>query len=128
LSNYDGLLITLLQGLDHTYSINLSNEIGELLDPRTGKRQSTLNYHYYFTPKHYIGMNIEESDTTNYVKIYRVPWDSFKAYYRGRPVEDKDKRLNTADIKSLSIMIASGFGKQKGNFSLYLQSIAAYKL
>lgn len=73
-------------------------------------------------------MNIEESDTTNYVKIYRVPWDSFKAYYRGRPVEDKDKRLNTADIKSLSIMIASGFGKQKGNFSLYLQSIAAYKL
>lgn len=53
-----------------------------------------------------------------------LPWTAFKATYRGRPKDDAEP-LKLESIKRVSFMMRSFFGKQEGDFSLDVESIAA---
>lgn len=56
---------------------------------------------------------------------FKASWEDFKAFYRGRPV-DEEKKLDAGKIKRFSIMIRSFFQEQQdGDFSVSLISISA---
>jgi len=148
LSNFEGLYVIILKGDGKTYSLNLKDHVGEVLDYKTSKRVSTIEYKYTFTPKENICQEIPEygGDAIDFISLTPmfIPFYDFIPYYRGRPVvgeTDRDKNIdsetyaplavkatpiNLRNIRSLSIMCASSFGKQSGCFSLTLESISAY--
>ena len=95
-------------GLNYRYSLNLKMERG---DP-SSVTQSTVEYKYEFK-------------STSASVTHRIPWSDFVPFYRGRPKTDAPP-LNPASLNALSIMCASGFDTQKGNFVLILESIATF--
>ncbi|KAK6337630.1 hypothetical protein TWF730_003025 [Orbilia blumenaviensis] len=58
------------------------------------------------------------------ITIY-VPWHAFHPFYRGKK-KPEDDQLDKTDIKRLSIMCRSMFGKQFGHFSLGVKSISTF--
>ncbi|KAI9291227.1 NADH:ubiquinone oxidoreductase complex I intermediate-associated protein 30 [Neoconidiobolus thromboides FSU 785] len=138
LSDYDGLLIETLAGDGKRYSINLKNDIGDIIDQSSGKRESTIEYNYYFTPEvrgyHEVNMLGGDSNLNPPVNnLFYAKFEDFVPYYRGRPITDgiingkKVPSLDPKKIQALSVMVASNFGKQKGNFYLGIESICAFK-
>ncbi|KAK2013897.1 complex I intermediate-associated protein 30 [Colletotrichum eremochloae] len=108
LSQYDGLVINILQSDSKKYTLTIKDEI---LPPREdGRDQSTISWEYDFIPK------------AGEVKIL---WDDLKPTYRGRPKTDA-KPLNLSNIKRISFMMRSFFGTQEGGFSLTIAHLAAF--
>jgi hypothetical protein len=100
LSEYQGLIVRIQQGDEKIYSINLKNP------------DSDIEYRYSFSSQ-------QNPQTLT------VPWTKFIATYRGRDMPNAPK-LDSCSITSLSIMCASYFDKQRGDFSLILDAILAY--
>ncbi|KAI9782404.1 MAG: hypothetical protein M1816_001902 [Peltula sp. TS41687] len=149
LTGYDGIEIDVVNADDKTYTFTITNS---LLPPdeSTGREQSTLIYEYDFNTTSTTaaaaagddktkekkltsnadantaddGEDKDKDKTTTSTKIY-IPWDKLKATYRGREQPDAPG-LNLKDVKRLSLMIRSFFGKQQGDFSLSIRSIAAF--
>ncbi|KAJ9086587.1 hypothetical protein DSO57_1002309 [Entomophthora muscae] len=142
LSSYDGLSLSILKGDGNAYCLNLYNTIGEVVDPETGKRESVIEFKYSFTPDPSFNSEVAQlggdSDNLARSQVY-IPFKDFLPYYRGRLVDaeimlardpsfsSKSLILDSSNIKALSMMCQSGFGKQSGSFSLFLESIFAYK-
>ncbi|KAK9899520.1 NADH:ubiquinone oxidoreductase complex I intermediate-associated protein 30 [Cystobasidium minutum MCA 4210] len=68
-----------------------------------------------------------QSATSGRNKIFKATWDQFVPTYRGRPIPKHEaKPFNPADIKEISIMCRSNFGKQSGDFNLFIADITAF--
>ncbi|KAG8792929.1 hypothetical protein FRC12_004445 [Ceratobasidium sp. 428] len=65
-----------------------------------------------------------EATFTNSQSSFDLPFDAFKATYRGRPVEPAPV-LDTTNVFDVSVMCRSGFGAQAGEFELGILSIEA---
>ncbi|CCF43335.1 complex I intermediate-associated protein 30 [Colletotrichum higginsianum] len=108
LSQFDGLVLKVLQSDSKKYTLTIKDEI---LPPREdGRDQSTISWEYDFVPG------------TGEVKI---SWDDFKPTYRGRPKPDAEL-LDVSNIKRISFMMRSFFGTQEGDFSLTVAYLAAF--
>lgn len=68
----------------------------------------------------------EKNDNKGGEKVF-VPWKEFKATYRGKPKDDAGG-LKTENVRRIGFMMRSYFGKQKGDFSVELKSLAARKI
>lgn len=99
-TEYQGLVIKIEKGDQKAYSLNLKNP------------DTDIEYRYSF-----------QSQRNPVTMI--VPWDKFIATYRGRELPNQPK-LDAGNISSASIMCASYFDKQKGDFELVLDVILAY--
>ncbi|EOR04146.1 hypothetical protein J056_002224 [Wallemia ichthyophaga EXF-994] len=114
LSNDDGLVLDIID-VDttgpHTFTLNLKNtQAGYRND---GRRQSSLVYESDFT-----------AEKAGRVKM---PWDSFKATYRGKRVHDAAP-LDTAHITELSFMCRSMFQQvPDGPFHIKVGALQAYR-
>lgn len=142
LSSYDGLLLSVIKGDGKLYCLNLYDSIGEVVDQRTGKRESVIEFKYNFTPQVAFDSEVAElggdSSTFAHSQIF-IPFKDFLPYYRGRLVDAetmtardpsfaiKSLTLDTSRIKALSLMCQSNFGTQSGPFSLFLESLHAFK-
>ncbi|KZL64708.1 complex i intermediate-associated protein 30 [Colletotrichum incanum] len=108
LSQYDGLVIKVLQSDSKKYTLTIKDEI---LPPREdGRDQSTISWEYDF---------VSEAGEI------KIPWDNLKPTYRGRPKTDA-KPLDVSNIKRISFMMRSFFGTQEGDFSLTIAHMAAF--
>ena len=84
-----------------------------------GREQSSVSWEYDFeTPM--TGMELKDG-----LKV-RIPWNAFKATYRGREKKDAAP-LKTKEIKRFSLMMRSFFEKQDGEFDIVLASISAVR-
>lgn len=88
-----------------------------------GRRESTTSYEYTFDAR---SATTEKDISVNGLVSLNIPFREFKATYRGRPQPDA-KSLNPAEIKEISIMCRSDFGKQSGHYELIVQSIGAVR-
>ncbi|KAK1672904.1 complex I intermediate-associated protein 30 [Colletotrichum godetiae] len=108
LSQYDGLAIKVLKSDSKKYTVTIKDEI---LPPREdGRDQSTISWEFDFVPE---------------AGEVKIPWDQFKATYRGRDKPDA-KPLDIANIKRISFMMRSFFGTQSGDFSFTVGYLAAF--
>lgn len=99
-AEYKGLLVRIESGDGKKYSINLKNP------------DRDIEYRYSF------------QSLLNPVTLV-IPWSDFIATYRGRDMPSSPK-LDPSSISSLSIMCASYFDKQRGDFELVLDAILAF--
>ncbi|KAI9140396.1 complex I intermediate-associated protein 30-domain-containing protein [Paraphysoderma sedebokerense] len=138
LKSYSGISISTENGDNKVYSINLKTEIPK--KRKNGRNESLLEWKYLFP-----GLSGKQTVT--------VRWNQFIPYYRGRPVKGdqggsahtgKDRTenpdfprrtfqaddlvLKPEEVKTISIMCASLFGKQNGTFSIDIASIDAIRL
>ncbi|KAL1625283.1 hypothetical protein SLS54_003371 [Diplodia seriata] len=117
IDGYDGIQIEIAKSDTTKYTFNIKNELLPP-DPDTGREQSTISYEYDFVAP--------SPNTTAASSTIFIPWDQFKATYRGR--EDPDAPpVNLTDVKRFGVMTRSFFGNQEGNFSLSLKSISAVR-
>ncbi|OMP88368.1 hypothetical protein BK809_0003125, partial [Diplodia seriata] len=117
IDGYDGIQIEIAKSDTTKYTLNIKNELLPP-DPDTGREQSTISYEYDFVAP--------SPNTTAASSTIFIPWDQFKATYRGR--EDPDAPpVNLTDVKRFGVMTRSFFGNQEGNFSLSLKSISAVR-
>nr|ODN93267.1 hypothetical protein L203_00538 [Cryptococcus depauperatus CBS 7841] len=61
---------------------------------------------------------------------FYLPWNDFKATYRGREINPEEPRwapLDTSSIYEVSLMCRSNFGKQEGDFGLIITGISAWE-
>ncbi|KAL1644677.1 hypothetical protein SLS58_004138 [Diplodia intermedia] len=124
IDGYDGIQIEIAKSDTTKYTFNIKNELLPP-DPDTGREQATISYEYDFVAPS-LNMTAESLNTTAESSTVFIPWDQFKATYRGR--EDPDAPpVNLTDIKRFSVMTRSFFGNQDGNFSLSLKSISAVR-
>ncbi|OJD38764.1 cia30 family protein [Diplodia corticola] len=115
IDGYDGIQIEIAESDAKKYTFNIKNELLPP-DPDTGREQSTISYEYDFVAP--------PTNMTGATSTVFVPWEDFKATYRGR--EDPDAPpIDLTDIKRFSVMTRSFFGNQEGNFSLSIKSISA---
>ncbi|KAG9301160.1 hypothetical protein G9A89_012543 [Geosiphon pyriformis] len=110
---YTGLTITTRKSDGKTYALNLYTS--DRTTRPDGRLESGVEYKYLFTAP------ADDEEHTFYAK-----WDEFIPYYRGRP-DQKGKKINPGNIKAFSLMLASLFGKQKGDFSIEFVSIVAIR-
>lgn len=114
-----------------------------LLPPSTqdGREQATISWEYDFsvsdavltpitsTPTPITSAANEKSSPSASARsrIY-IPFTDLAPTYRGKPLSrSKVQPLARGSIKRYSLMNRSFFGTQSGSFSLYVQSIAAYR-
>ena len=62
---------------------------------------------------------------TNQSSEFEIPWPKFVPFFRGREQTDAPP-LDPYNIQSMSIMCASGFDTQKGDYALTVESISVY--
>ena len=131
LSGYEGILVTVAAPDGDTaadgkrYVLTLKNELKPRRDD--GRERSSLTYEAEFVA----------DDTGD----YKLPWDAFKATYRGREKPDADP-LDLKNIKRVGLMLrryvcvgcvdvcankCSFFDHQDGDFKLSMHAIAAYR-
>ncbi|EKG19565.1 Galactose-binding domain-like protein [Macrophomina phaseolina MS6] len=114
---YDGIQLEITKSDSKRYTFNIKNELLPP-DPNTGREQSTISYEHDFVAP--------SPNATGEASTVFIPWDGFKATYRGR--EDPDAPpVNLTDIKRFNIMMRSFFGDQEGDFSLSIKSITAVR-
>ncbi|KAK8859553.1 NADH:ubiquinone oxidoreductase complex I intermediate-associated protein 30, partial [Apiospora arundinis] len=95
----EGLLVSVAVADGKVYTLNLKDIMP------AGDRKTTLLYE------------------TNSTDVF-LPWANFTSTYEGRTQPDA-KPLNISSIKTMSLMMRSYFGKQEGEFTLTVKSIAA---
>ncbi|KPM42592.1 hypothetical protein AK830_g4021 [Neonectria ditissima] len=112
LSGYAGLVLALGGGASgHRYTLTLKDAIPG--DRGDGRDQAGLSWETDFEAPR------EGGDVP-------LPWDKFRATYRGRDKEDAEP-LDLTSIKRVSLMMRSFFGKQDGDFELVIHAIEAKK-
>ncbi len=79
---------------DKTYTLTLADTLLPP-DPNTGRDQATTSYEYDF--------KVTNKDRGHETEHIFVPWDAFRATYRGRDVAAPP--LNTASVKRISLLI-----------------------
>lgn len=110
LSLYDGLELVLGPSDGKTYTLTLKNEV--LPKQPDGRDRSSVSWEFDFKGPKAGG------------KIF-VPWNAFRATYRGRDVTGE--KLDLKGIKRFGIMVRSFFGRQEGSFELGIFAIAAVR-
>ncbi|KAK0385182.1 hypothetical protein NLU13_7660 [Sarocladium strictum] len=114
LSEAVGLCISVCKSDGKRYLLTLKDEIPGQRDD--GREMSGITWEADFTA--------DESTETSQAKEVFLPWNAFKATYRGRSKDDA-KPLNLKSIKRVSFMMRSFFDEQKGDFSIDIASVAA---
>ncbi|KAH1980983.1 hypothetical protein KXV92_002085 [Aspergillus fumigatus] len=108
LSDADGLELDVAGSDGKVYTLVVKDR---LLPTRAdGREQSTISWEYDF-------QTVERA-------IVRVRWEDLRASYRGRKVDAEP--LDLRNVKRISIMVRSFFGRQEGDFLLDVASIAAF--
>ncbi|PKX96416.1 CIA30 family protein [Aspergillus novofumigatus IBT 16806] len=108
LSDADGLELGIAGSDGKMYTLVLKDR---LLPKRAdGREQSTISWEYDFR--------------TAGKAIVRVRWVDLRATYRGREADAEP--LDLRNVKRISIMVRSFFGRQEGEFLLDIASIAAF--
>ncbi|KXS21108.1 NADH:ubiquinone oxidoreductase complex I intermediate-associated protein 30 [Gonapodya prolifera JEL478] len=110
-SAYDGFVLWVGKNDGKKYAFNVK----DVLPPvEAGVReQSTLSWEFFFVPPLEGGAVV-------------VEWSQLVPTYRGR-VQTDPPPLDKKSIKRFSIMARSFFDQQSGEFSLVINSIAAFK-
>ncbi|GFF26005.1 uncharacterized protein C9E9.15 [Aspergillus lentulus] len=109
LSDTDGLDLDIAGSDGKVYTIVLKDRL--LPNRPDGREQSTISWEYEFR--------------TAERAIVRVRWGDLRATYRGREVNAEP--LDLRNVKRISIMVRSFFGRQEGDFVLDMASIAAFR-
>ncbi|KAH6900549.1 complex I intermediate-associated protein 30-domain-containing protein, partial [Thelonectria olida] len=110
LSAYHGLTLSLGAGASaHKFTLTLKDAIPQ--DRGDGRDQAGVSWETDFEAPAEGG-------------CVDVPWNKFRATYRGRDLEDP-KPLDLKAIKRVSFMMRSFFGSQDGDFKLVLHAIEA---
>ncbi|KAJ0425423.1 complex I intermediate-associated protein 30-domain-containing protein [Aspergillus carlsbadensis] len=126
LSDYDGIVLRVRPGAGARSDINDGKGIKYTLLLKDnipnkrpdGREQSAVCWEVDFHAK-----SPASSDGTHYFK-----WSDFRATYRGRDCPDHlKKKLDTGGIKRVGFMVRSFFDEQSGDFSLDIESLAAYQ-
>lgn len=123
LSAWDGIEIDISKSDGKVYTLIFKDEV--LADKREdGREKAGINWEVDIEMA---GNRISaEKDENSEAKKVFVPWNEFKATYRGKPKDDTEG-LKTASIRRVGLMMRSYFGRQEGDFSLDLKSLAARK-
>ncbi|ORY67800.1 complex I intermediate-associated protein 30-domain-containing protein, partial [Pseudomassariella vexata] len=108
LADWDGLLLSVSLSDGMKYTLTLKDVLP------ADDSASSLLYETNFTVP------------SGGAEAVQLPWTDFVATLRGT-TQTGAKALDTSSVKRLSIMMRSYFGEQQGDFSLTLDSIAAYK-
>ncbi|CAG8949301.1 hypothetical protein HYFRA_00004926 [Hymenoscyphus fraxineus] len=109
LSAFSGLVLDIAKSDGMQYTLTLKDEL--LPQSPDGREQSSVNWEYDFKAQK-DGQKIS------------LGWHDLKATYRGREKVDA-KPLDLKNVKRISLLTRSFFGKQEGDFSLSIVSIAA---
>ncbi|MCJ1299781.1 hypothetical protein MMC08_002574 [Hypocenomyce scalaris] len=108
---FDGIELELAGGDGKVYTLILKDELEG--DRGDGRIKSGINWEYEFKV------------VKGAMRVW-IPWESFKATYRGREKKNPGK-LKTGEIKRVGLMMRSFFGEQEGRFNLVFKSICAIK-
>ncbi|KAI9151900.1 hypothetical protein HJFPF1_09113 [Paramyrothecium foliicola] len=120
LSAYHGLIISIAKpasdakannGSSKRYAVTIKDDLPKRRPD--GRERAGLSWEADFT----WGPDDDSQD------IF-LPWDQFKATYRGRDKPDAEP-LNLTGIKRIGLMMRSFFGEQDGDFQIDLQAIRA---
>ena len=106
---YSGIDLAIKDSDGKRYSLNLKMDPSKRLPG--GGMESAIEYKFYF-------------ESVSGPKVYSIAWDEFHPSFRGRDQPDAPP-LDPSRILYMSIMCASNFDMQKGDFSLELESIVA---
>ena len=99
LSSYDGLELEVAKADNMTYTFIVKDEVPD--DKRDdGREKSSVNWEYDFKVDDATAYDAD--DAVNASKI-RVPWEKFKATYRGREKKHASP-LQTGEIRRFSLM------------------------
>ncbi|KAF4227777.1 hypothetical protein CNMCM6805_002599 [Aspergillus fumigatiaffinis] len=109
LSDADGLELDIASSDGKVYTLVLKDRL--LPKQPDGREQSTVSWEYEFR--------------TAERAIVRVRWGHLRATYRGREIDAEP--LDLRNVKRISIMVRSFFGRQEGGFSLDIVSIVAFR-
>ena len=116
LSAYDGIQVEVIKGDGKMYTLIVKDELPQS-KREDGREISSVSWEYDFTPP-------QSSIGSRQVTTVWVPWNEFKATYRGREKKDAEP-LKKEQIRRFSLMMRSFFEKQEGDFELVLASISA---
>ncbi|MCJ1252570.1 hypothetical protein MMC24_000376 [Lignoscripta atroalba] len=119
LSAYDGIEIDVVEGDGKMYTLILKDEVPEGKKRDDGREKAGISWEYDFKAS-------EVAKEKGEQQKFRIPWDQFKATYRGREKKDAEP-LKTDGIRRFSLMMRSFFGTQEGDFKVELSSISAVK-
>ncbi|KAL2849082.1 complex I intermediate-associated protein 30-domain-containing protein [Aspergillus pseudodeflectus] len=129
LSDYDGIVLKVRpgggarsaigEGEVKKYTLLLKDSIPEKRPD--GRERSAVCWEVDFRAER--PAHSEGTTSRHYFK-----WSDFRATYRGRDCpDDEKKRLDIAGIKRVGFMVRSFFNEQSGDFSLGIESVAAYR-
>lgn len=112
--------------------LRISNADGMRYVPRSRDRLILITNSYS------LNLKTEESGTSSAVEYkfffdtlmnqsteFEIPWSKFVPFFRGRE-QNNAPALDPSNIQSMSIMCASGFDTQKGDYALTVESISVY--
>ncbi|KAL8964610.1 MAG: hypothetical protein Q9183_004337 [Haloplaca sp. 2 TL-2023] len=120
LSRFDGIEVDVEAGDGKTYTLILKDELPES-QRDDGRERAGVNWEAEFKASS-SGANSEGAEASS-LKVW-LPWDSFKATYRGKDKKDAGE-LKTGEIRRIGFMMRSYFGTQHGDFKLKLRSLSA---
>ncbi|KAH7312235.1 complex I intermediate-associated protein 30-domain-containing protein [Stachybotrys elegans] len=117
LSDYDGILVSVVDADDKRYAITLKDQLPRGRRP-DGREKAAVSWEADFTAKH------ADGDMTGAPVQIFLPWSAFKPTYRGRD-KGNVKPLDLTSIKRVGLMMRSFFGQQDGDFSIDIHAVAA---
>ncbi|KAI4155898.1 MAG: hypothetical protein LQ340_000678 [Diploschistes diacapsis] len=121
LSGFEGIQLEVVKADNKTYTFIVKDEIpGSKRDD--GREKSSISWEHNF--------KLDDQDTSELLQHnVTIPWNRFKATYRGREKEDAHP-LKVSEIRKFSLMMRRQDAplKQEGDFELVLDSVSAFKL
>ena len=97
LSAYDGIEIDVVEGDGKMYTLILKDEVPEGKKRDDGREKAGISWEYDFKAS-------EVAKEKGEQQKFRIPWDQFKATYRGREKKDAEP-LKTDGIRRFSLMM-----------------------
>lgn len=113
LSDFDALVLDVYRSDRKKYTFILKDTV--LPKREDGREQSTVSWEYEF--------ECPSPEGSGRIVMH---FDRFVPTYRGKPVPNAEP-LNLKSIKRFGIMTRSYFGKQEGEFKLFMLSLAAMR-
>lgn len=131
LSSYDGLILGIASADSKIYTVTLKDELPDS-HRDDGRERSSISWEADFKipqsnptdcdSRVVLTAQVDHDDDSKYV--IRIPWNAFKATYRGREKPGKSLQIN--HIRRYGLMMRSFFERQDGSFELIIDYIAAY--
>lgn len=125
-----------------TFTLVLKTDVPDIRPD--GRRESTISFEYSFHAPSPASIAASETRSSSTI---RIPWSSFKPFYRGRPVpptsplyhplntgfyltsaDTKDSHQERDGICELSLMCRSDFASQEGDFEVGIAALGAIKV